>query len=327
MKVCIYGAGAIGGVVGARLALNGVETSVVARGPHLAAIRENGLTIVEPDGRRTVKVAASDNPADLGPQDYVIAGVKAHQLPAIADMMAPLLHEETAVSYAVNGIPWWYFHNEGSKWAEHRIEKLDPGGHLWDKIGVDRTIGCVVNLPAEIIEPGVVHWEGGANRLAFGETDGSKSSRLSALADAVQASGTETSIEHPIRYEVWNKLALILVSSPIAILTGAPPSASVGDPAVREVARKAGLESFAIAAAYGQKLDRDIDTILDRWSRAGNHRPSILQDFEAGKAIEIDPQVTVPLDMAHDAGVPVPTLDTVAGLMRARARNAGVHAA
>ncbi len=327
MKVCVYGAGAIGGVIAARLALNGVETSVVARGPHLAAIKAKGLRFDTPEGSKTVKIAASDNPADLGPQDYVISAVKAHQTPATAGPMKHLLKDETAIIYAVNGIPWWYFRKEGGKSADKRLERLDPGGALWEGVGVDRTIGCVVNLPATVSEPGVIHWEGGNNRLALGELDDAQSPRLIAIADALRAAGMSVDTHRPIRWEVWNKLVLIMVSSPLSILTDMPSGPATRDPAVREIARKAWQEANAIAAAFGAELDPNIDEKLDSWSKStSKHRPSILQDLDNGRPMEIDPQVTVPLELGHEAGVLSPTLDMLAALMRARARAAGLYA-
>ena len=325
MKVCIYGAGAIGGVIAARLASSGVDTSVVARGAHLAAIREKGLIFQTPEGSRAIAITASDVPSELGPQDVVIAAVKAHQLPPIARPMQALLGPDTAVIYALNGIPWWYFHRAGGKWNDRRLERLDPGGVLWNEVGVDRTIGCVVNLPAAVTAPGVVHWEGGNNRLALGELDDSQSPRLLAIADALRAAGMNIDTHRPIRFEVWNKLALIIVASPLAILMNMPPGAGMSDPVLREAARKLWTEANAIAAAYGFELDPDIDRRLDGWSRADSHRPSILQDFDSGRRIEIDAQIVAPTELAHAAGVPVPTLDLFAALMRARARSAGLY--
>ncbi len=197
---------------------------------------------------------------------------------------------------------------------------------LWDAVGVERTIGCVVNLPATVAAPGVVHYEGGNNRLALGELDDSQSPRLLALADALRNAGLNIDTHRPIRFEVWNKLTVIMVASPLSILTGTPVQLSMSDAEMRQVAHNAWTEANAVAAAYGVTLDTDIDAILDGWARAaGDHRPSILQDLDKGRPMEIDAQVTVPVELAHDAGVPTPTLDLLAGLMRARARTAGLY--
>jgi 2-dehydropantoate 2-reductase len=330
MKYCVYGAGSIGGVIAARLALSGVETAVIARGEHLAAIRANGLRFVSPAGSEVAKVTASDDPKEVGPQDVVIAAVKAHQLPAIAEPMRALLHEKTTVLYAVNGLPWWYFHKEGGRWSERQIERLDPGGRLWNGVGVDRTIGCVVNLPATVEAPGIVHWEGGNNHLSLGELGGGQTPRLTAIADTLRKAGIAIDTGRPIRFEMWNKLTLNMVASPIAILTASPLGAVIGDAGMRQVAKNLWVEGNAIAAALGIDLDPNVDAKLDRWATpAGQrpHRPSILQDFERGRPLEIDPQLTVPIELAHELGVTVPTLDLLAGLMRARAKAAGVYPA
>ncbi len=325
MKICVYGAGSIGGVIAARLALSGVETSVVARGAHLAAIQTTGLTFRTPEGSQVIPIPASHDPADLGPQDVVIVAAKAHQIPPIARPMQALLGPETAVVYAINGLPWWYFHKAGGHWNERRLERLDPGGVLWDEVGVDRTIGCVVKLPGTVPAPGVVHYEGGSNRLALGELDDSQSPRLSALAELLRATGMDIDTHRPIRFEVWDKLAVIMVASPISILTDTPIGSNLADRALRDVARRLWAEANAIAEAHGIALDADIEPKLDGLSRGGSHRPSILQDFDHGRPLEIDAQVVVPMELAHDAGVPVPTLDMLVALMRARARVAGVY--
>ncbi len=325
MKICVYGAGAIGGSIAGRLARSGAQVSVVARGTHLAAMRERGLQFDTPEDSNVLKIPASDDPTALGPQDVVIAAVKAHQLPAIATGLTGLLHDNTIVLYAINGLPWWYFHKAGGAFEGRRLERLDPGGILWDEVGVDRTIGCVVNLPATVIAPGVVRYEGGNNRLALGELGGEQSVRLTAIADVLRAAGIMIETHRPIRHEVWKKLVLIMVTSPLTILTASPVSMIMRDPDIRDVARRVFAESNALAAAYGFDLDPDIDRTLGARFAHSQHRPSILQDLETGRPMEIDPQITVPLELAHDAGVPVPALDMLAGLVRARARAAGLY--
>ena len=324
MKVCIYGAGAVGGVIASRLALSGAETAVIVRGPHLEAIRRNGLRFDSPEGSRLAKVAASDDPADFGPQDLVIAAVKAHQLPAIARGLVKLLRADTPVVYAINGIPWWYFRKVGGPDEGRRIERLDPGGELWDLVGVDRTIGCVVNLGGSVPSPGVVDNPNGSKRLALGELGGEQSDRLRDVAAVLRSGGLTVDIERPIRHEMWNKLVLNITTTPISVLTSAPPGqASAADAGIKTIARMCCEEAYAIAAAYGAPRDREVDAIID--SLNATHRPSILQDLDLGRAMEIDPQLTVPIEMAHAAGVAVPTLDMLAALVRARARVAGLY--
>ncbi len=196
---------------------------------------------------------------------------------------------------------------------------------LWDEVGVDRTIGCVVNIPGTVSAPGVVHYEGGNHRLALGELDDEQSPRLLAIADMLRQSGLTIDTQRPIRFEMWNKLALIMVSSPIAILTAMPTGEAMTDPAVQALAKTTAEEARAVAAAFGFTLDAGARFTPGRRATGGGHRPSILQDLDAGRPMEIDPQITVPLELAHELGVPVPTLDLVAGLMRARARAAGLY--
>ncbi|MDZ7822744.1 MAG: 2-dehydropantoate 2-reductase [Ahrensia sp.] len=205
MKICIFGAGAIGGYMGAKLAQVGADVSLVARGPHLKAMRENGLRLIDEHGETTVKVNASDNPADLGPQDYVIVTLKAHSVPAVVPHMQPLIGDGTTIVSGVNGVPWWYFHKVGGPLEGTRLESVDPGNAQWDGFGPDRVLGCVVYPAAEVIAPGVVkHIEG--NRFSLGEPDGSKSERATALSEALSAAGLKAPIRPKIRDEIWVKL-------------------------------------------------------------------------------------------------------------------------
>ena len=181
MKICIYGAGAIGSYLGAQLATTGCDVSFVARGPHLEAMRENGLTLKRGDEERNMAVKCTDNPAELGPQDYVILTLKAHSVISIVDQIEPLLGPETAVVTAQNGILWWYFHALPGPWENRHLESADPDGQLWDVIGPERAIGCVVYPSCEITEPGIVRHLNG-NRFMLGEPDGSKSERVVALS-------------------------------------------------------------------------------------------------------------------------------------------------
>ena len=177
MKICIFGAGAIGGYMGVKLAEAGADVSLVARGPHLAAMKEKGLTLIEESGTTNVPVTASDNPEDLGPQDYIIVTLKAHSVPPVVPKMQPLIGDDTTIVSGVNGVPWWYFHKLGGQLEGTRLESVDPGNAQWDGFGPDRVLGCVVYPAAEVSEPGTIkHIEG--NRFSLGEPDGAKSERL-----------------------------------------------------------------------------------------------------------------------------------------------------
>lgn len=321
----MYGAGAIGGVVAARLAQNGVATSVVARGAHLAAIREQGLHFHTPEGATVVRLPATDDPATLGPQDVVICAVKAHQLAAIARPLTRLLHDKTAVVYALNGLPWWYFYRAGGEFDGRRLERLDPGGALWDTVGIERTIGCVINMPCTVTAPGEVHFDGGPNRLALGEPSGEKTDRLDAIAETLAACGIDIETHRPIREEVWTKASRLMATSPIALLTASETAAVVSDPTLRALTRLGWEEAIAIAAAFGVSVDVNIEAALDRMTGLVGHRASIVQDLDAGRPIEIDAQIVAPLELAHEAAVPVPTLDMLAALTLARVRAAGLY--
>ncbi|CAN5316273.1 2-dehydropantoate 2-reductase [soil metagenome] len=325
MKVCVYGAGSVGGVIAARLASGGVETSVVARGPHLDAIRKNGLRVNSTESIPVARIAASDDPSALGPQDLVVAAVKAHQLTAIVDGLKKLLRPDTPVVYAINGVPCWYFHKVGGPREGRRIERLDPGGRLWNEIGPDRAIGCVVNIGGSVPSPGVIDNPGGSRRLALGELDDKPSPRLAEIANVMRKGGLDIRIDGTIRHEMWAKLTVNMTATPLAVLTAAPQGlAMTADPAVKEIARRICDEACSIAVAYGAPRPDAANIVNGMMS--GTHRPSILQDLDVGRPMEIDPQLTVPLEFAHEAGVPVPVLDMLAGLVKARARAAGLYA-
>ena len=237
MKICIYGAGAIGGYLGAELALNGADVTLIARGPHLAAMQENGLKLIKDGEERVAKVTATDNPAEAGPQDYVIVTLKAHSVPPISDQFAPLFHDETAVVWGVNGIPWWYFHGLEGDHTGRRIECLDPGGLLWDNLGPERMIGCAVYPAAEVPEPGVIqHVEG--DRFSLGEPSGEKTERVQALSAALIEAGFKAPIRPKIRNELWVKLWGNLSFNPISALTHATLETIGSEPGTREIARR-----------------------------------------------------------------------------------------
>ena len=244
MKITIYGAGAIGGYIAALLAQAGEEVSVIARGPHLAAIKANGLTL-EMNGERIVTHPfATDNPADIGEQDFVIVSLKAHSVPNVVDAMQPLLGKNTAVVTAVNGVPWWYFYKFDGAWENHKIESVDPGGKQWDGIGPERAIGCVVYPACEILEPGVVrHIDG--NRFTLGESSGEKTERVRALSQVMINAGFKAPVRN-IRDEIWVKLWGNLCFNPISALTNATLDVVATDPGTRMVARNMMLEAQAI---------------------------------------------------------------------------------
>ena len=324
MKICIFGAGAIGGYMGAKLAKAGADVSLVARGPHLAAMRDKGLTLIEEEGTFTVPVTASDNPADLGPQDYVIVTLKAHSVPPVVDRMQPLIGDHTTIVSGVNGVPWWYFHGLEGPLADTQLESVDPGGKQWTGFGPERVLGCVVYPAAEVSEPGTIrHIEG--NRFSLGEPTGEKSERAKRLSEALQAVGLKAPVRPRIRDEIWVKLWGNLSFNPISALTHATLDVLCTDEGTRKVARDMMVEAQTIAEKLGVKFPIDVDRRIDGGAAVGAHRTSMLQDLDAGRPMEIDALVTSVQELGRLTEVPTPTIDTVLALIRLRARSAGLY--
>ena len=325
MKICVFGAGAIGGHLAARLAKGGAEVCVVARGAHLAAIQERGLSVRAPDGAFSAVVRASADPAELGPQDAVLVTTKAPALASVAETIGPLLRPDTPVVFALNGIPWWYFDGHGGALDGTRLEALDPGGAVRRAIGPARTLGCVVYSACTVVEPGVIHVEHARNRLVLGEPDGSVSARARAIAAALEAGGITMEIAADIRSAVWSKLLLNLASGPIAVLTGAAGQVNLTEPAIERAVRAIYAEGEAVARALGCTPVVDVGRSLAN-SRGNGHKPSILQDLELGRPMEVATIFDATLQLARLVGVPTPTLDFVVALARTRARTAGLLA-
>jgi len=324
MKVCIFGAGAIGGYMGVKLANAGADVSLVARGPHLAAMQEQGLTLIEEGETTTVPVTASDDPAALGVQDYVIVTLKAHSVPPVVSKMAPLIGPNTTIVSGVNGVPWWYFHKLEGAHEGTRLDSVDPGKVQWDGFGPDRVLGCVVYPAAEVIEPGVIkHIEG--NRFSLGEPDGSKSERAQALSKILANAGLKAPVRPKLRDEIWVKLWGNLSFNPISALTHATLDVLCTDEGTRAVARNMMVEAQEIAERLGVKFPIDVDRRIAGGAAVGAHRTSMLQDLDQGRPMEIDALVASVQELGRVTGVPTPTIDTVLGLIRLRARTAGLY--
>jgi len=324
VKLCVYGAGAIGGYLGAALAKAGVDVSLVARGPHLEAIKARGLTLSTEAGESTVRVAATEDPAALGAQDYVVIALKANSVPAVVERLRPLLGRDTAVVFAVNGVPWWYFYKLPGPWENRRIASVDPGDRQWDVIGPERAIGCVVHPACEVTAPGVVrHIDG--NRFDLGEPDGSASERCKKLSAAMVAAGLKAPVRPRIRDDIWLKLWGNLSFNPISALTGATLEQIARDPDSREVARRMMVEGAAIAEKLGVRFAVGVDRRIEGAAAVGAHKTSMLQDLERGRAMEIDALVTAVAELGALVGVPTPAIDLVLGLVRLRARVAGLY--
>jgi len=318
MNICIYGAGAIGGYLGVELALSGVDVTLIARGPHLEAIRANGLTLLIDGERKVARVRATDRPAEAGRHDYVILGLKAHSVPPIIGGMAPLVGPETAVVTAQNGVPWWYFHRLPGPHEDRRVESVDPGGRIWETLGPERAIGCVVYPSCEIVEPGVVqHIDG--RRVMLGEPDGSKSDRVVRLSQALAAAGLKAPVRPRIRDDIWLKLWGNCSFNPVSVLTLATLEEMTSHPPTREVIRQIMTEAAAVAEALGVKFPVDVETRIGWGGDVGAHKTSMLQDLERGRPMEIDALVGAVSELGRLVGVPTPTLDAVLALVRLRA--------
>jgi 2-dehydropantoate 2-reductase len=323
LKICIYGAGAIGGYLGVQLACAGHDVSLVARGPHLEAMRARGLTLRIGGKEHVARVTATDDPAGLGPQDYVIVALKAHSAPAVVDRMQPLLGPDTAVVTAMNGVPWWYFHNLEGPWRDHILESVDPGGVQWRGIGPGRAIGCVVYPACEVAEPGVIeHIDG--DRFSIGEPDGHRSARVTALSRALVGAGFKAPLRR-IRDEIWVKLWGNLCFNPISALTRSTLDVIATEAGTRAVARAMMVEARAIGEKLGVKFGISVDKRIDGAAAVGSHKTSMLQDLELGRPMEIDALVTAVQEMGRLVEVPTPTIDAVLALVQRLGREYGCY--
>jgi len=322
MKICVYGAGAIGGYLGAELALSGSDVTLIARGPHLDAIRKNGLTLLAGDEKKVARVLATDDPGEAGPQDSVILTLKAHSVPPIVDKMGPLLSPSTTVVTAQNGVPWWYFYALPGSWENHHLETVDPGSRIWTTLGPERAIGCVVYPSCEIVEPGVVrHLDG--KRFMLGEPNGAKSERVERLSKAFSAAGLKAPVRPRIRDDIWLKLWGNVSFNPVSVLTLGTLEDMTNDEDVRAVIREMMLEAQRVGEKLGVQFTVDVDTRI-RWAGdVGAHKTSMLQDLETGRPMEIDALVASVAELGRLVGVPTPTIDTVLALVKLRARLRG----
>ncbi|NCW55693.1 MAG: 2-dehydropantoate 2-reductase, partial [Rhodobacteraceae bacterium] len=313
-----------GGYMGVKLAQAGADVSLVARGPHLAAMQQNGLRLIEEGQEHKVSVSASDTPADLGEQDYIIVTLKAHSVPPVVEKMRPLIGKNTTIVSGVNGVPWWYFHKIGGPLEGTRLHSVDPDDAQWNGFGPDNVLGCVVYPAAEVIEPGVIkHIEG--NRFSLGEPDGSKSERAIALSQALSAAGLKAPVRPKLRDEIWVKLWGNLSFNPISALTHATLDVLCTDEGTRPIARAMMLEAQEIAEKLGVKFPIDVERRIDGGAAVGAHRTSMLQDLDQGRPMEIDALVASVQELGKITQTPTPIIDTVLGLVRLRARTANLY--
>ncbi|MBI4723938.1 MAG: 2-dehydropantoate 2-reductase [Rhodomicrobium sp.] len=324
MKICIYGAGAIGGYMAVCLKEGGADVSLIARGAHLAAIQENGLKLLTGGQERLARMPATSDPREFGPQDYVIAALKSHQAWEAAEQMKPLLGPDTAVVTAQNGIPWWYFYGFEGQYKNLQLESVDPGGRQWKAIGPERAVGCTVYPAAEIVSPGVIKHTYG-DCFGLGEPSGDDTVRVKKLAQALEAGGLKAKIYPEIRHGIWLKLWGNLCFNPISALTHATLDVIATDPGTRAIARSMMQEAGKIALRIGVHFHVDIERRIDGAGSVGAHRTSMLQDLDKGRPIELDAILTVVQEIGRLADVQTPTIDTVLALTQQMGRVAGVY--
>jgi 2-dehydropantoate 2-reductase len=310
--------------MGAELARSGADVSLIARGPHLAAMRKNGLKLRIGDEEHVTHPVCTDNPADLGPQDFIIVTLKAHSVPHVVDAMQPLLGDSTAMVTAVNGVPWWYFYNLGGAYEGKRVEAVDPGNVQWDGIGPERAIGCVVYPACEIVEPGVVQHVSG-NKFTLGEPSGEKTPRIESLSQALIAANMKAPVRPRIRDEIWIKLWGNLSFNPISSLTSATLEEIAGDEGTRSVVSAMMIEAQVVGEALGVNFPVSVEKRINGAGAVGAHKTSMLQDLELGRPMEIDALVAAVSEMGTLLGIETPTINTILALVRQRARVAGCY--
>ena len=311
MKICVVGAGAIGGLVAAKLAAQGHELSVVVRGPHLAAIRARGLMLQEMGGtERVFQVRATDRMAELGEQDLILIGLKAHQVAGVAPDIRRLCGSSTIVVTAQNGIPWWYFFKSGGPNQGTTLESVDPGGVIARNIDVDRVLGSIIYPAAEIESPGIIrHVEG--DRISLGEVDGSDTERLRNTVKLLRDAGFKVRVSSDLRSELWVKLWGNSTFNPISALTHATLVDICQFPPTRALAERMMREAQEIAEKLGVRFPVSLEKRIAGAEAVGKHKTSMLQDVETGRPLELDALVGSVLELGRLTGTPTPNLTAV----------------
>ncbi len=324
MKIAIFGAGAIGGLLGVKLTLAGADVTFIARGAHLAAMKADGVTLRSEGQDYHVHPFCTDDPREAGPQDYVFLTVKANALPAAAGAIEKLLGPDTALVTGINGVPWWYFYKTGGQFDGTRLKSVDPDGSLYERLAPERAIGTILYPAAEVIAPGVIDHTYG-DRFPIGEPDGSKSPRCVALSEALVKAGFKAPIRPRIRDDIWLKLWGNLSFNPISALTGATLDIIASDPGTRDLCRSMMLEAQAVAEKLDVRFPLSVDRRIDGAGEVGAHKTSMLQDLERGRPLEIDALLGAVVEMAGLVAVPTPFCDAVLALVRQRGRVAGCY--
>jgi 2-dehydropantoate 2-reductase len=319
-SICIFGAGAIGGYVGARLAHKGeAEVSLIARGPHLDAMRAKGLTLKQGGETIIVHPRLTANPAELGPQDFIILTLKAHAVPGVIDALQPLIGKDTAILFAQNGVPWWYFYKHGGPHDGRRLASVDPGGEIWSRIGPQRALGCVVWQAAEIEAPGIIAHQYG-DRMPVGEPSGEISARAAALSRLLTSAGIKSPVRNTLRNEIWLKLWGNLSFNPVSVLTNGTLAELAADAGTHRAIKAMMQEARGVGEALGISFAVTAEERIAMAAKVGAHRTSMLQDVEAGRPAELDALLGAVIELAEIAGIHTPSLQLIYDLAKFRCR-------
>ncbi len=321
---CIFGVGAIGGFLAARLARAGVRVTGICRGTQLEAIRSHGLTLVERGQRETVQIRAVGSAQEAGQQEVLFLTVKSNDLPAAAAGLRPLLGADTVVVTVGNGFPWWYFFRTAPGGVNPTLSSVDPRGALWRMIGPEHALGCVVYPAARVSAPGVIEHVYG-NRFSLGEPDGSLSERVRRVSAMLQSAGLEAPVRQDIRTELWTKLAMNTAYNPVSVLTGATLGGMLDDLGTANTLQVIMSETAAVALSLGVKIPMQPRQLMELTRPLALHKTSMLQDLDAARRVEIDPIAGAVVELARLRNVRTPALDAVLALARLRARLAGCY--
>ncbi len=332
MKITIFGVGAVAGFVAGRLARVGHEPVLIARGERLAAYRKNGLTLIDFDSETQHRLTATDDTASLGVQDLVLIGAKAHAIPDAVNQISPLLGLETAIVPMINGIPFWYFHGVAGDWPKQHLDAVDPGGRAWSGLGIERVLGCVVYVMNTSPSPGVIQNHGQEAKFAFGEIADNGSGRMETVSSLFREAGFDAPISDDIRRDLWVKLWGNLSGNSISAIAEGTCSVFGADPEIRTIMAEMMRESVAVAAAYGVELAEDaadledgIERRIEYFCNLGDVPTSMLQDYQSGRTLELDPIVGAVRELGEMADVPTPTIDIIYALLRKKAEVKGLY--
>ena len=317
MKICIVGAGAIGGYLGFKLINAGFDVSLVARGAHLKAMKHSGLTVIENNKEISCFPKCSESMSDLGKMDYIFITLKAYSIPGLVNEISTMFKENTAVITAYNGIPWWYFFNIEGSFKNYRIKCIDPNNIQWNTITPERIIGCVVYPATEIIEPGVIkHIEG--NRFSLGEPNGAQTERISRISKAMARADLKAPVRKNIRQEIWMKLIGNLAFNPLSVITGETLDVLLLNEENKKIAYEAMKEATLIMDKLNVPMSISIDQRIEGAAKVGSHKTSMLQDYERGKELELDALVVAVKEIGDLLSIRTPTIDKILNEVKKR---------